>query len=351
LALWCGFAALLVMFAVINTQMRNLLPAIAPPDRSLSQAKPMLKVTVPAAEGAASTAPLVSAAERKRADFKPPQKFPAPAAASIVAATPIAPAQPSETRLMEAAAPTQPSSAGILSDARTGSSAPASLAEMSKTVSPAPGATPIAGAAPPPAMAARSTAESAAAVAADDIAPATALSAAASNGFDAAAREFVQINVRVRAKPAQPPPPNVLSVFRLRRTGQNVRVVDADGSVYDGQVLSGSSGGAGLRGAGGGAKYGMATARQDTNEDANWSFKVIGTNNHLQQNIVFTGNVLRMPAAAPAGSAAAQNRNVSQLQSAAASAPVPVAQYSRITGKVQVGGGKEFEIEAKPPGL
>jgi hypothetical protein len=42
---------------------------------------------------------------------------------------------------------------------------------------------------------------------------------------------------------------------------------------------------------------------------------------------------------------------VSQLQSAAASAPVPVAQYSRITGKVQVGGGKEFEIEAKPPGL
>ena len=125
LALWCGFAALLVMFAVINTQMRNLLPAIAPPDRSLSQAKPMLKVTVPAAEGAASTAPLVSAAERKRADFKPPQKFPAPAAASIVAATHIAPAQPSETRLMEAAAPTQPSSAGILSDARTGSSAPA----------------------------------------------------------------------------------------------------------------------------------------------------------------------------------------------------------------------------------
>jgi hypothetical protein len=303
----------------------------------------------------ASTAPLVSAAERKRADFKPPQKFPAPAAASIVAATPIAPAQPSETRLMEAAAPTQPSSAGILSDARTGSSAPASLAEMSKTVSPAPGATPIAGAAPPPAMAARSTAESAAAVAADDIAPATALSAAASNGFDAAAREFVQINVRVRAKPAQPPPPNVLSVFRLRRTGQNVRVVDADGSVYDGQVLSGSSGGAGLRGAGGRRQdTEESRSANDTNEDANWSLQSHGNQPISSSRTCGLYGKCAERCRLPCRSGwqrGAQSRSAPQAPKrgrlGARSGP---RQYSRITGKVQVGGGKEMEIEAKPPG-
>jgi hypothetical protein len=167
-----------------------------------------------------------------------------------------------------------------------------------------------------------------------------ALPASASDGAGVAAGEFIQIHDRAQEQAAQSPLSNILSVFRLRRSGQNVRIVDADGSVYDGQVRSGISGR---------ARYGMAKTRKDANEDMNWSFKVMGTNNHLQQTIVFTGNVLAMPAATPLNNAAARNRSASQLQNAPAGAFVPSAQNSRITGKVQVGGGKEFEIEAKPP--
>jgi hypothetical protein len=375
LALGGGFAALLVMFAVINTQMRHLLPATAPMDQSLSQAKPILTAPAPVAEGTASPAPGVSPAEQKVADFKPPEASPAAAVAGpIVAVTPAAaPTPASETPLMDAAGPAQPSSAGNLDGARIASSAPAPLADTSKKISPAPAvepqerrlaelpppvassapgaqaSVPIAAAARPAATVARAPAGAAAAVVARDIAPGTALSAAVGDRSDVASGEFVQIHDRAQEQAAQSPLSNVLSAFRLRRSGQNVRIVDADGSVYDGEVLSGMAGGARLGGAGGGARYGRAKTRKDTNEETNWGFKVMGTNNHLQQNIVFTGNVLGMPAAAPLSSAAARNRSAAQVQMAPATAPVASAQNSRITGKVQVGDGKEFEIEAKPP--
>jgi hypothetical protein len=60
-------------------------------------------------------------------------------------------------------------------------------------------------------------------------------------------------------------------------------------------------------------------------------------------------NVLNMPVAAPTGQVAAQNRNASQAQNATSAGLAQSAQNSRITGKVQIGGGKEFKIEAKPP--
>jgi len=73
----------------------------------------------------------------------------------------------------------------------------------------------------------------------------------------------------------------------------------------------------------------------------------------LRQNIIFNGIVLDMPPAAPVGQTAAQNQKVSQAQNAPpagnAQSAQQSAQNSRITGRVQVGDGKEFKIEAKPP--
>jgi hypothetical protein len=169
------------------------------------------------------------------------------------------------------------------------------------------------------------------------------VSPAANDGSDVGAGEFIQVHDRALAGAAESPPSNVLSTFHFSRAGQNVRVVDADGSVYDGQVLGEIPVAA--------ATEQFARKPKDANQNANYAFKVAGTNHNLQQNIIFTGNVLAMPVAAPAGQVAAQNqnRNASQAQNAQSNGLAQTAQNSRITGKVQVGGGKEFKIEAKPP--
>jgi hypothetical protein len=373
LALGGGFAALLVMFAVINMQMRQLLPATAPMNRNLSQANPVSKASAAVAEGSASPASGVSLAKEKPAEFKGQAASPPIVAGAAVAATPTTPAPGSETVLRDAAATAQPSSVGSLDEARFGASQAAPLAENSKTASPAPaveaprrslaevpppltsaalGATasvPIAAAALPPAGASRVPAGPPGAIVANDIAPATALASAASDGLGVAAGEFVRIHDRAQEEAAQSPLSNVLSAFRLRRSGQNVRVVDADGSVYDGQVLSGIAGGARLGGRGGARSYGRASRGKDADADANWSFKVTGTNAHLRQFIVFTGHVQGMPAATPPGNVDAWKKSAPQVQTAPASVAVPSAPNPRITGKVQVGGGKEYEIQAKPP--
>jgi hypothetical protein len=147
------------------------------------------------------------------------------------------------------------------------------------------------------------------------------------------ASEFVQVRDRADTIAATSRPTNVLSDFRVRRSGQIVSVTDADGSVYNGQVLSGNSGGGGgFGGIGGRAIQEKAKAPGGVNENVNWSFNVTGTNNSLKQNISFTGSVLDLP-----------------MTSAASSMQALAAQNSRIQGRVQVGEGKEFEIEAKPP--
>jgi hypothetical protein len=253
LAMGSGFAALIVMLAVVNSQMRSLLPASAPMEQNVSQAKPMFK----------------------------------------------APAPMSEKRRMDAAGSPQPLSVGNLSEPR---------------------------------------------LAADALVKAPPLG---SDDSSVVAGEFVQVHDRAQKKAEQSPQSNILSAFRILRSGQNVRIVDADGSVYVGQVLI--SGSMSLGGRAAVDRYVRAKTRNTTNEGASWGFKVTGTNIHLQQNIVFTGNVLTTTASAPTSAAATLDLSASQVQNAPATAPVPAAQNSRITGQVQVGGGKEFEIEATSP--
>jgi hypothetical protein len=273
---------------------------------------------------------------------------------------------------------------------------------------PAPLTQPSLASAPPPAPAADNTAppliatplmarsaEAANAPAAAAV-PAMALPSEVNNA-GASTRNFVQINAQSRSRALQPPVSNVLAAFQIERVGANVRIIDADGSVYQGEVL----GRAARRGALGGGREAAEKALKDANANANWAFKVSGTNKNLRQNVVFIGNVLDMPETVPTDVALegfAQNANAPQannaqnanrLQSAqgsfiaapAAGAPpagiatqnavqnwnasqaqnaqnaqnatnarrLPPAQIPLITGKVQVGGGKAFDIEARPP--
>ncbi len=363
LAFGGGFAALLVMFAVINAQMRQLLPATAPADRSLSAAHPILKAPELDVAKTPSRPAILAATDKKTSDSRDQTAPPIAAAGSINTSAAAAAATP-RTDLAEAGQPpaanskgsqalappetqaapsSQPAGAVSLNETRLGAGAPSVLADKSASVSPeavAPVNPPIAAAAPPAVSAA---------VAKEENTPRTAPAGAASDASYVAAGEFVQTQNLAREKAAQPSMSNVLSAFQLQRSGQNVRVLDADGSVYEGQVLDGISSATAMGGAGRRARYGSPRQSRDTNDGTNWTFKVTGTNQHLQQNVVFTGNVLTMPAANSLNAAAGQNRSASQPQMAPASAPVSPAQNSRITGQVQVGGGREIPIEAKPP--
>jgi hypothetical protein len=169
-----------------------------------------------------------------------------------------------------------------------------------------------------------------------------------SAGPDVAEGAFVQ----VQSSAAESPPSNILSNFRVSRAGQNVRVVDGDGSIYDGQVLDDFASD---------TRQDFTKKTQQQAKDisqaatANYAFKVAGTNRLAQQRVVFTGsvsNILDMPVAAPAGQmASAQNQKASQTQNMTSNGIVQSAQTqnSHLTGKVQVGGGREFQIEAKTP--
>jgi hypothetical protein len=174
-------------------------------------------------------------------------------------------------------------------------------------------------------------------------------SAATADASEVSAGEFVQVRGGSQEEAGPSPPSNILSAFQVRRSGQNVSIVDADGSVYVGHVLNEISPRSRGRGSPGIASAGTVETRKDTKENANWRFTVTGTNMQLQQKVIFTGIVRAMPPpAAPRGSFAG-NLSASKAQTTAATAPVAPPLNLRITGKVQVGGGKEFEIEAKPP--
>jgi hypothetical protein len=340
-ALGSGFAALLVMFAMINAQMRHLMPASGSVDSTFSAAKPMLKGPETAAAPTASPAITASRPLAKQEDFKHQAASPVAAAGSVHTISAAAPeGAAGKNGDPQALVPPEgsTSSSGFASDA----SAPPLVNEKSIAAAPAaapPASAPIASSAPP------STA-----VAKEASAQGTPSALAAGNASGGAAGEFVQAQ-SFSQQPAPPPLSNVLSLFHLQRDGQNVRVVDADGSVYEGQVVGVNSRSLASGRRGGRAEFGAAKKDNDLNEGTNWAFKVSGTNNRLQQNVVFTGNVLTVPANVQLRleSARGQNQGASQVQNAPGSAPVAPAQNSRVTGKVQVGDGKEIPIEARPP--
>ena len=329
-AMGAGFAALLVMFAMINAQMRGLMPATAPANRDVTQTKSVHSAPASVAEGTASPAPNVSLADKSVAEYKkspaaPPGAPPATVAGPLAAAAPTPPAQASDTPQLDAVAPGQPSSLGGTYGASRALGAPAGTAA------------PVAADASAPTFAAEAMKRE------------TAQPAPASEGAGVSAGEFVQLHDGVKEQAKESPLSNVLSDFHVRRSGQNVSIVDADGSVYVGHVVNDISPRRGRGGTGSIASAGAAETRKDTKEDANWRFTVTGTNMQLQQKVIFTGSVQAMTAPGAARSSFARNRSALPAQNAPVAAPVESPLNSRITGKVQVGGGKEFEIEAKPP--
>lgn len=125
--------------------------------------------------------------------------------------------------------------------------------------------------------------------------------------------------VRLRRNYNSPPAPKVLESFQIERRGNNVIVIDADGSVYEGtaqlqarvspQISEASKDAqakpfvAPLTARAGPAANSNQTPdpASQTATEANFSFRAAGTNRSLNQKIIFTGNYRNSPA--PSGAA------------------------------------------------
>ena len=171
--------------------------------------------------------------------------------------------------------------------------------------------------------------------------------------FQAGSQAYKEAAAFQKTKTAAP----VLSSFLVELRGQELKVVDGDGSIYSGQVQAPRPAG-GLRGAktkppaaapaAAAAKDAVDRAAVDLDRlvAQNHSFRVAGTNRTLRKQVVFTGDLISSTnlflwrqltgaalANAPAGS------NTWQA--------LPLRD-SRITGKVVVGGGKALPVDAVP---
>jgi len=130
------------------------------------------------------------------------------------------------------------------------------------------------------------------------------------------------------------PGPAVLTTFDAQQNGNELRIVDADGSVYRGLVQPANatlrtrqtaleSSGISREKRSADSRNGTALGIAAAPPTRQYFFRLTGTNETLKQLVVFTGSF-----AAPTNSAVLSN--------------------SRITGQVSVGGGKAFPFSAQP---
>jgi hypothetical protein len=205
------------------------------------------------------------------------------------------------------------------------------------------------------------------------------------------AQRFVQVPSEVKAKDAlavrEAASPAVLASFQVEQAGQVLRITDGDGSIYTGS-LELANAARRTRAARADAPAATFAARaparaleqetassldSDAPAQKTYAFRVVGTNRSLQENVVFTGNLLTTTnlilslrsvsnfsiggALGKADRQEAFSYRATNLGTGGdlGASPIVTAQpgflpllNSRISGKVVVGSGKPVEINALP---
>jgi prepilin-type processing-associated H-X9-DG protein len=142
---------------------------------------------------------------------------------------------------------------------------------------------------------------------------------------------------------------SVLANFQVQQNGSAIRVVDADGSVYDGVLLADNAV----------AQNGLVVAptqqmepaqnlanRNESAAPQNYFFRVTGTNRTLKQNVVFTGNLLPLASTAVNAQQSFANSNANGVQSQSAAANQRPWSGVRIAGTAVIAGTNNIEINA-----
>lgn len=153
---------------------------------------------------------------------------------------------------------------------------------------------------------------------------------------------------------AKPLSSQVLNNFNVEQTGNELKVVDQDGSVYAGfveaEAMTTQGKAAGRAGSIGGE---IAKQQVPADQSQNYFFRVAGTNRSLNQRVVFTGNFL------PGTNTMAQSLDVLRNQAAlnerrqqqnALRVPPVQLQNFRVAGEAIVGERQQLMINAVPAG-
>ena len=186
---------------------------------------------------------------------------------------------------------------------------------------------------------------------------------------------FTQMDPRsnLRRNFQSPAKPEVLTSFQFVQDAGQVRVVDADGSVYTGQLATAVAGGAqqskgqGTAGApvesappSGVASFrspaggGSGTAAQAQTLVHGQTFRVIGTNVTLQQEVEFSGTFLLTDtragsrASVPVKAAPAPSRGTAGVRAGVRTNLPPSPAQFLLRGRAVIGGSNRFEIQARP---
>jgi hypothetical protein len=191
--------------------------------------------------------------------------------------------------------------------------------------------------------------------------------AKAATFVSAVSQRFVQADaspgLQNRAKVSSAPgaASSVLAAFQFEQNGREIQIVDGDGSVYNGTVQTGDETkeqtiNAQKAPAGQLAQQAeLPTKNMQQNPSMiqaaqNFFFRVAGTNRSLNQNVIFTGNLVTMTngvALNPPTNAVMLNQG--RVQLAPASSPQQSSLLNlRISGTAVIDNQKEIQINAVP---
>jgi hypothetical protein len=190
--------------------------------------------------------------------------------------------------------------------------------------------------------------------------------------IDNARLRFSNIDVRSQYRrnfnsPAQLP---VLNSFELEQTGSQIRIVDADGSVYEGRIApaeapkdlaenrravsaSPSLTQAPAAQPAAAANAGLGQSSDNDASAASYNFRAVGTNRTLNQRVVFSGNYINTASAPSQAANSIGNRtapSVANNQAAAKaqlqSNQLPIGGGAQIQGQAIIGTNNQVEINA-----
>jgi hypothetical protein len=162
-----------------------------------------------------------------------------------------------------------------------------------------------------------------------------------------------------------PPPPNVLNSFQLEQNGPQIRIVDADGSTYEGQIEEPgielekrakftAEAAVELKKVQADGADQTQWANQNGAANRNFWFRVAGTNRTLNQSVMFAGNL--QVADTNAQSTVTVNGVTAGITIAPQSGALPaqnaplqnqlLLQNTRVQGRAIIGAGNRVEIDA-----
>ena len=172
-------------------------------------------------------------------------------------------------------------------------------------------------------------------------------------------QRFTQIQQPTKAKTAKletvPASPGVLAAFQVEQVGDELRIIDGDGSIYTGRLVAPDA----LRSRYADSKDSPASAaRVNSNERTfqtsaglvsalqNYSFRVAGTNRSMNQNLIFSGNLAAANNPMSWNVTNSVSNALGAVRNSVATQNSNLLLNSRISGRAQIGKGKEIQIEA-----